>query len=79
LIYLKSASMQPLQLVLRSILILNTTASGSMDAQTMIERQQLADLLKYTLIVVGSLPVLIMYPFVQRYFVKGMLIGSIKG
>ena len=56
LIYLKSASMQPLQLVLRSILILNTTASGSMDAQTMIERQQLADLLKYTLIVVGSLP-----------------------
>jgi putative aldouronate transport system permease protein len=44
-----------------------------------LERQQLADLLKYTLIVVGSLPVLILYPFVQRYFVKGMLIGSIKG
>ena len=79
LIYLKSAALQPLQLVLRSILILNTTASGSMDAQTMLERQQLADLLKYALIVVGSLPVLILYPFVQRYFVKGMLIGSIKG
>jgi putative aldouronate transport system permease protein len=79
LIYLKSAALQPLQLVLRSILILNTTASGSMDAQTMLERQQLADLLKYSLIVVGSLPVLILYPFVQRYFVKGMLIGSIKG
>jgi putative aldouronate transport system permease protein len=79
LIYLKSAALQPLQLVLRSILILNTTASGSMDAKTMLERQQLADLLKYTLIVVGSLPVLILYPFVQRYFVKGMLIGSIKG
>lgn len=79
LMYLKQASMQPLQLVLRSILILNTTTSGSMDAKTMLERQQLADLLKYTLIVVGSLPVLVLYPFVQRYFVRGMLIGSIKG
>jgi putative aldouronate transport system permease protein len=79
LLYLKSASLHPLQLVLRSILILNTTASGSMDAATMLERQQLADLLKYTLIVVGSLPVLVIYPFVQRYFVRGMLIGSIKG
>jgi putative aldouronate transport system permease protein len=79
LLYLKNAGLQPLQLVLRSILILNTTTSGSMDAKTMLERQQLADLLKYTLIVVGSLPVLLMYPFVQRYFVKGVLIGSIKG
>src|SRR5450759_71458 len=79
LLYLKSSSLQPLQLVLRNILILNTTASGSMDAKTMAERMQLADLLKYCLIVVGSLPVLIIYPFVQRYFVKGMLIGSIKG
>jgi putative aldouronate transport system permease protein len=79
LLYLKNANLQPLQLVLRSILILNTTASGSMDAKTMVERQQMADLLKYTLIVVGSVPVLIMYPFVQRYFVKGVLIGSIKG
>src|SRR5687767_3491428 len=49
LLYLKSADLQPLQLVLRSILILNTTASGSMDAQTMLERQQLAQLLKYCL------------------------------
>jgi putative aldouronate transport system permease protein len=79
LLYLKSASLQPLQLVLRTILIMNTTSSMTMDAKTMIERQQLADLLKYALIVVGSLPVLVIYPFVQRYFVKGMLIGSIKG
>lgn len=79
LLYLKSPELHPLQLVLRSILILNTTTSGSMEASAMVERQQLADLLKYSLIVVASLPVLIIYPFVQRYFVKGMLIGSVKG
>lgn len=79
LIYLKSADLQPLQLVLRNILILNTTSSGTMDATAMAQRQQLADLLKYCLVVVGSIPVLLLYPFVQRYFVKGMLIGSIKG
>lgn len=79
LLYLKSVDLHPLQLVLRSILILNTTASSNMDAAVMIERQQMADLLKYSLIVIASLPVLIIYPFVQRYFVKGMLIGSIKG
>jgi len=79
LLYLKSAELQPLQLVLRSILILNATTSGSMEASAMVERQQMADLLKYSLIVVGSLPVLLIYPFAQRYFVRGMLIGSIKG
>ena len=79
LLYLKSADLQPLQLVLRGILILNTTTSGSMEASVMVERQQMADLLKYSLIVVGSLPVLLIYPFAQRYFVRGMLIGSIKG
>jgi putative aldouronate transport system permease protein len=79
LLYLKSADLHPLQLVLRGILILNTTTSGSMEASVMAERQQMADLLKFSLIVVGSLPVLIIYPFAQRYFVRGMLIGSIKG
>jgi len=79
LIYLKSVALHPLQLVLRGILILNTQSSGTMDATAMIERRQMADLLKYTLIVIGSLPVLVIYPFVQRYFVRGMLIGSIKG
>lgn len=79
LIYLKSSDLQPLQIVLRNILILNTTSSGSMDATAMAERQKLADLLKYCLVVVATVPVLIIYPFVQRYFVQGMLIGSIKG
>jgi len=79
LIYLKSPELQPLQLVLRSILILNQSTIGSIDAATMLKRRELADLLKYVVVVVGSLPVLVLYPFVQRYFVKGMLIGSIKG
>ncbi|GGG12500.1 sugar ABC transporter permease [Paenibacillus albidus] len=78
LIYLKSADLFPLQLVLRSIIIQNNS-SGTMDAMKMVERQQLAELLKYALIVVATLPVLVIYPFVQRYFVQGMLVGSVKG
>ena len=45
----------------------------------MVNRQQMVELMKYSLIVIASLPVLIIYPFVQRYFVQGMLIGSVKG
>ncbi|AZN39275.1 carbohydrate ABC transporter permease [Paenibacillus albus] len=78
LIYLKSAKLFPLQLILRSIIIQNNS-SGVMDAMKMVERQQLAELLKYALIVIATLPVLIIYPFVQRFFVQGMLVGSVKG
>ncbi|MFC9707788.1 carbohydrate ABC transporter permease [Paenibacillus sp. NPDC056933] len=78
LIYLKSADLFPLQLILRSIIIQNN-GSGAMDVVKMVERQQLTELLKYSLIVVATLPVLVIYPFVQRYFVQGMLVGSVKG
>ena len=78
LIYLKSANLFPLQLILRSIIIQNNSA-GIMDAMKMVEQQQLSELLKYALIVIATLPVLIIYPFVQRYFVQGMLVGSVKG
>lgn len=78
LIYLKSQSLYPLQLILRSILILGS-GTGNMDAGEMVKQQQMAELMKYSLIVVASLPVLVIYPFVQRYFVQGMLIGSVKG
>lgn len=78
LIYLKSADLFPLQLILRSIIIQNNSGSN-MDAMAIVEKQQLAELLKYSLIVVATLPVLIIYPFVQRYFVQGMLVGSVKG
>ncbi len=79
LIYLKDADLYPIQLVLRNILILNTNPNGASNAAQMLERQQLADLLKYSLIVIASVPVLLIYPFVARYFTKGIMIGAIKG
>ena len=79
LIYLKSTDLYPLQLVLRSIIIQNNGSGGSMDIGKMVEKQQLSELLKYSLIVIATLPVLVIYPFVQRYFVQGMLVGSVKG
>lgn len=79
LIYLKSADLFPLQLVLRSIIIQNNSAGGAMDVGKLVEKQQLSELLKYSLIVIATLPVLVIYPFVQRYFVQGMLVGSVKG
>ncbi|RDG39619.1 carbohydrate ABC transporter permease [Streptomyces corynorhini] len=79
LLYLKDADLYPLQLVLRNILILNTNTNGATDAAAMIERQQLADLLKYSLIVIASVPVLVIYPFVARHFTKGIMIGAVKG
>lgn len=69
-----------LQIVLREILILNSINQeqllASDESQALIG---MAELLKYAIIIVASLPVLAMYPFVQRYFVKGVMIGSIKG
>lgn len=77
LIYLKSEELFPLQIILRSILILNVESGGNIEE--VLKLQGLKELMKYSLIVVSSLPVLILYPFVQKHFVKGMLIGSIKG
>jgi len=79
LLYLRNPDLFPLQIVLRNLVILNTVSSGSMDPTLLAQRQEMADLLKYSLIVIASLPVLILYPFVQRFFVQGTLIGSVKG
>ncbi|RXZ79697.1 carbohydrate ABC transporter permease [Paenibacillaceae bacterium] len=80
LIFLKSSQLYPLQLILREILIQNSVDNSMMlDVRSMEARQGMKDLLKYALIVVSSLPVLIIYPFVQKYFVKGVMIGSLKG
>lgn len=80
LIYLNDADLQPLQLVLRSILVQNTPQPGMIaDIQSTAEMTKVAELLKYATIVVSSLPLLIMYPFFQKYFDQGIMVGSVKG
>ena len=80
MIYLNSASKQPLQLVLRSILIQNQPEPGMVsDMQSTAERAQLAELLKYATIIISSLPLMVMYPFFQKYFDNGIMAGAIKG
>ena len=80
MVYLNDASKQPLQLVLRAILIQNQPESGMIsDMQSTAQRAQLAELLKYATIIISSLPLLIMYPFFQKYFDSGIMAGSIKG
>ncbi|NLG25859.1 MAG: carbohydrate ABC transporter permease [Clostridiales bacterium] len=80
LIYLNDQSKYPLQIVLRNILILNATDSGMIsDVEALARRQGMKELLKFSLIVVASAPMLAIYPFVQKYFVRGIMIGAIKG
>ncbi|MCD8325880.1 MAG: carbohydrate ABC transporter permease [Lachnospiraceae bacterium] len=80
MIYLNDASKQPLQLVLRAILIQNQPDSGMIsDMQSTAERAQMAELLKYATIIISSLPLLVMYPFFQKYFASGIMVGSVKG
>ncbi|MBQ3267128.1 MAG: carbohydrate ABC transporter permease [Atopobiaceae bacterium] len=80
MIYLNSAAKQPLQLVLRSILIQNQPEPGMVsDMQSTAQRAQLAELLKYATIIISSLPLLVMYPFFQRYFDNGIMAGAVKG
>lgn len=80
LIFLRSPDLFPLQIILRNILILNTVDASMMANVNQMQAQQgLKDLIKYSLIVVASAPVLIIYPFVQKHFVKGVMIGSLKG
>ena len=79
-LYLNDPDMKPLQLVLREILILNSINEEQLlMSDENVAQQGMADLLKYAIIIVASLPVIVMYPFVQRYFVKGVMIGSVKG
>ena len=78
--FLADKDLFPLQLVLRDILVANTIDLNMLeDARTMAAKAGLRDLLKFALIVVASVPVLLIYPFVQKHFVKGMMIGSVKG
>ena len=79
-IYLSDQALFPLQIILREILVLNTVDSALIvDPQLAAAKQGLSDLLKYSLIVVSSVPFLIAYPFVSKHFVKGALTGAVKG
>lgn len=78
LIYLKDEGLHPLQLTLRGILLQNQ-ASGLGDADGQMEQQKAAELLKYGIIIVSTIPVLLIYPFLQKHFEKGVMVGSVKG
>ncbi len=79
-IYLSRRELYPLQIFLREILVMNQiNASDIVDPETAIAQQGMADLLKYSLIVVSAGPILCVYPFIQKYFVRGIMIGSLKG
>jgi multiple sugar transport system permease protein/putative aldouronate transport system permease protein len=82
LLYVTDSSKFTLQLVLRDILLLNNMPAemlAQMSDQRLEEMRNAMELIRYSVIIVGSLPVLILYPFVQKYFVKGIMIGSVKG
>ena len=79
-IYLTNKSLFPLQVFLREILVMNQIqASDFTDEETLRIMQGMADLLKYSLIVVATAPIMCVYPFIQKYFVQGIMIGSLKG
>ena len=84
LIYITTREKWPLQLELRNILLLNSVGATSrvMTEQELKEKERLdalKEMMKYSLIIISSIPVLVIYPFVQKHFVKGVMIGSVKG
>lgn len=81
MLYINSADKYPLQLILRKILLLSEIKidSAVMDPETMRRNRYLGQMLKYGSIIVTTLPLMIIYPFVQKHFVKGVMIGSVKG
>lgn len=80
LIYLNDKALYPLQLILRSILVQNTMSEDMLaEVDSLANRQVMAETIKYALIVVASAPIIAVYPFLQKYFVKGIMVGAIKG
>ncbi|SEA00686.1 carbohydrate ABC transporter membrane protein 2, CUT1 family [Oribacterium sp. KHPX15] len=79
LIYLQNEDLMPLQLVLRRILIANESLLGAATGTMAQELRQLSDMMKYGSIVVSTLPIMMIYPFLQKYFNQGVMIGAVKG
>ena len=78
MIYLNDRDKYPLQLFLREILILNETNALMNNNASGIEQVQLSENIKYATIVISTVPILCIYPFLQRYFVKGVMVGAVK-
>lgn len=82
MIYLTDEKKYPLQLILNEILIkqqISSQMAGSTGGVAMAEQSRISELIKYSVMIVSSLPVLIIYPFLQKYFVKGVMVGAVKG
>lgn len=84
LLYMQTEEKYPLQLVLRSILVQNSaqlsqTVTSAAQQEALKKQQEAVELMKYSLIIISSIPVLILYPFIQKHFTKGIMIGSVKG
>lgn len=79
MMYIQDRSKFPLQLILREILIANDTNSMMGNVVVDADRQQIGETIKYATIMVSTVPILCVYPFIQKYFVKGVMIGAIKG
>ncbi|MEG0270147.1 MAG: ABC transporter permease subunit, partial [Clostridia bacterium] len=79
IIYLRKSEMYPLQVVLRNILLKNIIPPEMLNEVSMMGNMQAGEIIKYGLIIVSSIPMLIIYPFIQKYFVKGLMLGAVKG
>lgn len=79
MIYLNDQELYPLQLFLRQILLQNDMQGADISASSVQEEQFIAQLIRYGVMIVSTVPMMILYPFIQKYFVKGVMIGSVKG
>jgi len=81
MMYMTDATKHPLQIYLREVLVMSSSLAGNLDLEPEeLERlQEMTMMIKYAIIVVSTAPILCVYPFVQKYFVKGVMIGSVKG
>jgi putative aldouronate transport system permease protein len=80
LLYIRDEALYPLQLILRNIILANESLSlADLDAETVALRQKISDMLKYSSMIAASVPLLIVYPILQKYFSQGVMAGSIKG
>lgn len=79
LLYLRTPSKVPLQIILRDILIAGGSQININDVSQVLEQQYIKNLLQYSMIIVSTVPILMLYPLIQRYFIRGIMVGAIKG